>query len=88
MRLLHKLYAKIFGYFWLPCPVCGKMFGGHEIKSIFTAALIDEDGCAHSVCPDRQCSYEAGIINVMNGHHQAVRYMFNTKSGASIIRIK
>lgn len=31
MRLLHKIYAHAFGYFWLPCPECGKMFGGHEI---------------------------------------------------------
>lgn len=30
MRLLHKLYAFIFGYFWLPCPKCGRYFGGHE----------------------------------------------------------
>lgn len=29
-RLLNKIYAKLFGYFWLPCPICGKMFGGHE----------------------------------------------------------
>ena len=29
-RSLHKLYAHVFGYFWLPCPLCGRMFGGHE----------------------------------------------------------
>ena len=29
-RLWHKLRAKLFGYFWLPCPICGEMFGGHE----------------------------------------------------------
>jgi len=32
MRLYHKIYAWIFGYFWIPCPKCGKMFGGHESK--------------------------------------------------------
>ena len=31
-RLLNKLYAHLFGYFWLPCPLCGQMFGGHEWK--------------------------------------------------------
>jgi hypothetical protein len=25
-----KLKANMGGYFWLPCPMCGKMFGGHE----------------------------------------------------------
>jgi C4-type Zn-finger protein len=29
-RWMHKAYAFAFGYFWLPCPVCGRMFGGHE----------------------------------------------------------
>jgi len=29
-RVLHKLYAYLHSYFWLPCPVCGKEFGGHE----------------------------------------------------------
>lgn len=30
MRKLSRLYAWIFGYFWLACPRCDKMFGGHE----------------------------------------------------------
>lgn len=30
MRILHKLYAKFMGYFWLPCELCGEKFGGHE----------------------------------------------------------
>lgn len=29
-RFLNKMYANLFGYFWKPCPLCGKMFGGHE----------------------------------------------------------
>ena len=29
-RLYHRLYARLFGYFWLPCPICGGWFGGHE----------------------------------------------------------
>lgn len=31
-RTLNKLYAKTFGYFWLPCPNCGQYCGGHEWK--------------------------------------------------------
>ena len=29
-RWLHRLYAGLAGAFWMPCPVCGRMFGGHE----------------------------------------------------------
>ena len=29
-RTVHKAYANFAGYFWLPCPVCERMFGGHE----------------------------------------------------------
>jgi hypothetical protein len=29
-RLYNQLYAFFNGYFWLPCPLCGKYFGGHE----------------------------------------------------------
>ena len=29
-RLYNQIYAYLFGYFWLPCPRCGQMFGGHE----------------------------------------------------------
>ena len=32
-RWLHKLYANFMGYFWLPCPLCGQMTGGHEWKT-------------------------------------------------------
>jgi hypothetical protein len=29
-RWVHEKYATSMGYFWLPCPRCGRMFGGHE----------------------------------------------------------
>ena len=29
-RWAHRLYANLLGYFWLPCPICGRNFGGHE----------------------------------------------------------
>lgn len=31
-RELHRRYARLLGYFWLPCHLCGTMFGGHEWK--------------------------------------------------------
>ena len=30
-RILHRAYARLHGYFWLPCPLCAQPFGGHEI---------------------------------------------------------
>ena len=29
-RWMHRLWAYLLGYFWAPCPVCGREFGGHE----------------------------------------------------------
>ena len=33
-RTLNRIYASLFGYFWLPCPLCGQMSGGHEWRDI------------------------------------------------------
>ena len=30
-RLYNNFRALVGGYFWLPCPLCGQKFGGHEI---------------------------------------------------------
>ena len=70
MRLFDKFYAWLFGYFWVPCPVCGREFGGHECGF---GALIGEDGHARIVCNDPQCTHEAAIRNLLNGHTQCVR---------------
>lgn len=29
-RFVHHFIAAALGFFWLPCPRCGEMFGGHE----------------------------------------------------------
>jgi len=29
-RWVQRLIAFFGGYFWLPCPICGRKFGGHE----------------------------------------------------------
>ena len=63
MRFLHRIYARMFGYFWLPCPICRKPFGGHQVK-MYSVPLIDEYGGKSCVCPEPQCSYEAAIRNM------------------------
>ena len=66
IRLAHKLYARLFGYFWKPCPVCGRYFGGHEIDKRFTGSVIDEAGHAWTVCPDPACTLDAFRLNEMH----------------------
>lgn len=64
-RYINKLYAKLFGYFWLPCPICGEMFGGHECTKApdgFDNAIIDydktdiESGGVYSLSICQSCS--------------------------------
>jgi len=60
MRLLHKIYASFFGYFWIPCPLCGEMFGGHEEHSKYT---INHRGpISTGVC--KNCEQDAKLLNV------------------------
>lgn len=33
-RWMHHLYANVLGYFWLPCALCGRNWGGHEWRDI------------------------------------------------------
>lgn len=48
-RRLNKLYADILGYFWLPCQLCGQMYGGHEWKDVGgESSRLDGRG----ICPD------------------------------------
>ena len=30
IEAIEQVKAYMGGYFWLPCPMCGNMFGGHE----------------------------------------------------------
>jgi hypothetical protein len=70
MRLLHKLYAKALGYFWLPCPVCGKEYGGHE--HVWTVPLISDDGHAYGVC-SYECGAKAQELNDAKGRFWPIR---------------
>jgi len=56
-RWLNWLRALVGGYFWLPCPMCGKSFGGHE----WTVSLHSSWGDGEGVCP--MCAEEAERLN-------------------------
>lgn len=60
-RWMHRLYAKFRGYFWLPCPICGRPFGGHEKGGTLQRDLFS----AWLVC--RACGDEAQRTNRENG---------------------
>ncbi len=54
MRWMHQLYAWWAGYFWLPCPSCGRYFGGHEASPLYGGIPVpDRPGIFKMVC--RHC---------------------------------
>jgi len=52
-RFLQHVYALTHGYFWLPCPICGRKFGGHEEG---TSLMINY---AEGICTCPECVEEA-----------------------------
>ena len=52
-RWLQAVIAFLGGYFWLPCPICGENFGGHEDSG----NLYTGGGSGWCVCIN--CSEEA-----------------------------
>lgn len=34
LRWAHRWWASVAGYFWLPCPLCSRPFGGHEWRPV------------------------------------------------------
>lgn len=51
-RRFNKWYAKTNGYFWLPCPSCGKEFGGHERSEGAYSSIPISKSKATGICPD------------------------------------
>ena len=60
-RIPAMSYAKINGYFWLPCPICGEYFGGHEKHGDVNIITSHGDGWVKSigVCKKTSCSIQA-----------------------------
>jgi hypothetical protein len=48
-RAVHRAYAGWAGFFWLPCPLCGQPFGGHEAGGIIDAP--GPPGSGRVICP-------------------------------------
>lgn len=52
-REYQRKYAQRHGYFWLPCPLCDKDFGGHEASG---SIPTEEPGRSTTICP--RCTAE------------------------------
>ena len=57
-RRLNKWYANLMGFYWLPCPVCGQMYGGHE-----AAGNVLENGTPISDMVCKDCNKRVLKIN-------------------------
>ena len=55
-RILNWIIAHLGGYFWQPCPICGKNFGGHEWP---LGEYLFRDGKFMAICPNLSCILEA-----------------------------
>ena len=54
LRFVHRIIAWAGGFFWLPCPRCGREFGGHEWSGGVDWYEFDEKGVGvrgHGCCP-------------------------------------
>lgn len=59
-RMLNRAYAKLHGFFWLPCPICSKEFGGHEWGSNSSIRDMNDPCRGVGICPD--CK-KAGLVD-------------------------
>lgn len=54
-RWVHRACAFVGGYFWLPCPLCGDEFGGHEWRDRDGRPsginVPGEPGSQRGICP-------------------------------------
>lgn len=68
-RRVAEFLASSFGYFWLPCPLCGQMFAGFEIhESARAIPLYSPPGIAKSVCRRHQPGvYREDLLAQANG---------------------
>lgn len=58
-RWVAFLWAKAFGYFWLPCPICNRKFAGFE----WGASLYKGKHAGTGCCARPLCRAEAKMIN-------------------------
>lgn len=60
-RLYNWMYALAHGYYWTPCPVCGRRFGAHESAQDYSGIWLT-GGTQNSVC--RDCGDSAALHRI------------------------
>ena len=75
-RWFHRAWAHFFGYFWIPCPVCGEMFGGHEASGAQRIVSYSKDkGTDWRVtCPKISCIVKTNCMNLIEYGRTVDRY--------------
>jgi len=62
-RALNRTYARLNDYFWLPCPLCGQAFGGHEwVPNNEYHTIETVPGRGQCICPDCGAKREAKAL--------------------------
>lgn len=87
-RRFNQAWAFVGGYFWLPCPRCGEMFGGHEKTGSHLYYIPKYDGSFRMVCKKHQApegtkwintNYETGTVQAMSGKGEVLETVYNDK---------
>lgn len=73
-RWFQRIRAKRLGKFWLPCPICNEMFGGHEVGGHLAIDLYR----GKLVCLN--CGEEAERRNTENAAHWREAERRNTET--------
>lgn len=60
--LLRWFRARLGGYFWLPCPICGRNFGGNER----CGSLYLGRGFSKATCANHECMAKAAELSRAN----------------------
>ena len=60
-RWRHRLYALTNGYFWLPCPLCLRAFGGHEVVASIPDPTDEQGRLYISICPSCSAERNGGV---------------------------
>lgn len=74
-RWVHRVYAFVRGFYWLPCPGCGNYMGGHEPHGRWM--LFTHIGGGRTLCRREACqklgqeSYER-LRPEMDAHYSRV----------------
>lgn len=51
MRPLSKVRAYLGGFFWLPCPLCGRNFGGQDLRKGRSGFIEVSPVRGKGICP-------------------------------------